>query len=247
MVVVDAVLAGDIERAAAAFAEGALLAYWDGAGEETAPRTLAEGRDAIRAALADGALGPGRPEVLACVADGPNCLLEGRLAGTDGAPLATVAASLQLDAARDITRCLLYRTPYIEPSPTWTGGHGARSGDARAALDTYFEHLEAGRFADAANCFSEDCLYSHPPYAPGAGRAEFRGRGELLAGFVRRGNRPYAHTITAAVQQGSECMIEGNATGTVLGGTFMSSLSLDADGRIRRYAAFYCEPPVPRR
>ena len=34
-------------------ADDALLAYWDGAGEETAPRTLAHGRDAIRAALAE--------------------------------------------------------------------------------------------------------------------------------------------------------------------------------------------------
>ena len=69
-------------------------------------------------------------------------------------------------------------------------------------LDTYFEHLEHGRFAAAADCFSEDCLYSHPPYAPGAGRAEFRGRAELLAGFVRRGNRPYEHTLAVTLQRG---------------------------------------------
>ena len=42
-------------------------------------------------------------------------------------------------------------------------------------------------------------------------------------------------------------MIEGTATGTALGGSFVSSLSLDGEGLIRRYAAFYCEPPVPRR
>jgi hypothetical protein len=36
------------------------------------------------------------------------------------------------------------------------------------------------RFADAAACFSEDTLYSHPPYRPtgidGHDRVEFRGR-----------------------------------------------------------------------
>ena len=223
-----------------AFAKDAVLAYWDGRGEETAPRTLAEGGEVVQAVLA-AELDPRRTEILVCVDDGASCLLEGRVAGD------TFAASLQRDPSGAVTRCLLYRTPYIEPSPTWADGDGASHGDARAVLDEYFEHLEAGRFSAAANCFSADCLYSHPPYAPGAGRAEFRGEAELLAGFVRRGNRPYAHTIEVALQRGSECLLEGSATGTALGGSFVSSLSLDRDGRIRRYAAFYCEPRVPRR
>ncbi len=175
-------------------------------------------------------------ELVVCLDDGANRLVEGR-AGD-----ATFAASLQLDAAGAVTRCLLFRTPVIEPPPVAPG-----AGDALDVLDTYFAQLERGRFAAAADCFSEDCLYSHPPYAPGAGRVEFRGREELLAGFVRRGNRPYEHSIAVSLQRGSHCMIEGAATGTSLGGSFVSSLSLDGDGRIRRYAAFYCEPPVPRR
>ena len=193
------------------------------------------------------ALGPGRPEILVSLDDGASGLLEGRLVGEAGDPLATFVASLQLDGAGSITRCLLFRTPFVEPSPTWGAESDASPADARAALDTYFEHLEHGRFEAAANCFSEDCLYSHPPYAPGAGRAEFRGRAELLAGFVRRGNRPYEHALAVTLQRGQECMIEGTATGTALGGSFVSSLSLDGEGLIRRYAAFYCEPPVPRR
>lgn len=236
-------LTSDTGLSSAAFVSDALIAYWDAEGEETAPRTLARGPEAIAAALGEGAL-----EVLVSVGDGCNRLLEGRLVGAEGEPPATLAASLQLDATGSIERALLYRTPYIDASPTWSApAGGARPGDARAVLDTYFEHLEAGRFEDAADCFSEDCLYSHPPYAPGAGRAEFRGRAELLAGFVARGNRPYEHEIAVAVQRGSECLLEGTASGTALGGSFVSSLSLDADGRIRRYAAFYCEPPVPRR
>jgi hypothetical protein len=232
----------DIELTPAAFADDALLAYWDGNGEETAPRTLARGREAIA-----GALDGGRPEILVSVGDRGDRLFEGRLVGPGGEPLATLAASLQLDAAGAIIRALLYRTAHVEPSPSWSVPSSARPGDARAVLDAYFEHLEAGRFEAAADCFSADCLYSHPPYAPGAGRVEFRGRAELLAGFVARGNRPYEHEISVALQHGSECLLEGTATGTALGGSFVSSLSLDADGRIRRYAAFYCEPPVPRR
>ena len=239
-------LSDDPERASGAFAEDALLAYWDGVGEETAPRALAHGPDQIRAALADGAFGGGRPEILVRLEGGANCLLEGRLTWETGDRLETFAASLQRDRTGAVTRCLLYRTPLVEPSRTW-GENDRGSGDARAVLDAYFEHLGRGRFEEAANCFSEDCLYSHPPYARGAGRAEFRGRAELLAGFVRRGYKSYEYTFAITLQSGPDCMIEGTASGTTLGGSFLSSLSLDGDGRIHRYAAFYCEPPVPRR
>ena len=229
------------------FAEDALLAYWDGTGEETAPRTLAHGSAQIRAALRHGAFAGGRPEVLVQLDDGPNCLVEGRLTGdSDGRP-ETFAASLQRDRAGAITRCLLYRTPLVEPSRTWDGDSLPSPGSARTVLDAYFEHLGHGRFEEAAECFSEDCLYSHPPYAPGAGRAEFRGRAELLAGFVRRGYRSYTYGFAVVLQRGLDCILEGTASGTALGGSFLSSLSLDADGRIHRYATFYCEPPVPRR
>jgi hypothetical protein len=235
------VLSDDPERASGAFAADALLAYWDGAGEETAPRTLARGRDQIRAALARGAFGGGRPEILVQLDDGANCLLEGRLDHEDGRP-ETFAASLQRDGAGAITRCLLFRTPLVEPSRSWGEAGDSTPGDAHAVLNAYFEHLGSGRFGEAANCFSRDCLYSHPPYARGAGRAEFRGHAELLAGFVRRGYKPYEYTLEVTLQRGHECMIEGRASG----GSFLSSLSLDEEGLIHRYAAFYCEPPVPR-
>ena len=230
-----------------AFAEDALLAYRDDGGEETAPRALAHGRGQIRAALAGGAFGGGRPEILVRLDDGVNRLLEGRLTGDSGDPVETFAASLQLDRTGAITRCLVFRTPLVEPSRTWSAESDAAPGDVRAVIDAYFEHLGHGRFEEAANCFSEDCLYSHPPYAPGAGRAEFRGRAELLAGFVRRGYKAYEYEFAVTLQHGSEGMIEGTASGTALGGSFVSSLSLDDAGRIHRYAAFYCEPPVPRR
>lgn len=230
-----------------AFAEDALLAYWDGTGEETAPRTLAHGSEQIRAALPDAAFGGGRPEILVEVEDGSDRLLEGLLTGGSNGTSETFAASLQRDRAGAITRCLLYRTPLVEPSRTWHGESVARPGDARTMLDAYFDHLGHGRFEEAADCFSEDCLYSHPPYAPGTGRAEFRGRAELLAGFERRGYKAYAYRFSVVLQRGLDCILEGTASGTALGGTFLSSLSLDADGRIHRYATFYCEPPVPRR
>src|SRR4051794_34114176 len=191
------------------FAKDALLAYWDGAGEETAPRTLAHGSDQIRAALPHAAFAGGRPEILVQLDDGADCLLEGRLTGGSDGPAKTFAASLQRDRTGAITRCLLYRTPLVEPSRTWDGDSDSSPGDARTVLDAYFEHLGRGRFEDAAECFSEDCLYSHPPYAPGADRAEFRGRAELLAGFRRRGYKSYPYRFAVVLQRGFDCILEG--------------------------------------
>jgi hypothetical protein len=131
----------------------------------------------------------------------------------------------------------------VEPSPTWRADSQPSSADARAVLDEYFEQLGSGRFEAAANCFSDDCLYSHPPYSPRSGRAEFRGREELLAGFMRRGEKSYAYEFAVTLQRGSECMIDGTAGD----GSFVSTVSLDGGGRILRYVAFYCEPAVPRR
>jgi hypothetical protein len=50
------------------------------------------------------------------------------------------------------------------------------------------------------------------------------------------------------VQRGADCFIEGvveNDAGPK--GSFVSSASLDRDGLIRRYVAFYTAPPIPRR
>src|SRR4051812_18579531 len=130
-------LTHDFELAVGAFADDAVLAYWDGTGTETGARALARGRQAVRAALAAGALGPGRPEVLVELTDGATRLFEGRT--VERGPLATFAASAQLDCTGAITRCLVYRTAYVEPSPTWAAH--ASLGAARADL---FGDREAG-------------------------------------------------------------------------------------------------------
>jgi SnoaL-like domain len=208
---------GRVNDAAGAFEDDALYAYPNG-DDETAERSTARGRDAIRRALA--ARSPEHPEPIVCVQAGSDCFVEGRVVA------ATFVVSVQLGADGAIARLLSFR-------PT---------------LDRYFRHLTAGEFAAACACFSEDCLYSHPPYSPGAPRAEFRGRGELLAGFEQtRGVRPARPEIVCCLQRGSECFIEGVVGGIENGGSFVSSVSLDRDGLIRRYAAFYSKSRVPRR
>lgn len=231
---------GRVDDAAGVFEDDALYAYPNGGDDETAERSTARGRDAIRRALA--AHGAERPEPIVCVQDGSDCFVEGRLAA------ATFVASVQLGPGGAIARLLSFRSPEVEPSPTWRSAEPAPAAAARPTLERYFRHLTAGEFAAASACFSEDCLYSHPPYSPGALRTEFRGRGELLAGLEQtRGVRPARPETVCCLQRGPECFIEGVVGGIENGGSFVSSVSLDRDGLIRRYAAFYSKSRVPRR
>ncbi|HEX6713807.1 MAG TPA: hypothetical protein VF066_10490, partial [Thermoleophilaceae bacterium] len=142
-----------------AFAPDAVYAYWDGSGDETASREIACGRERIGAVLA----GWTGAKTLVSVSDGRDCFVEGRIGDN-----ATFAAALQLDRAGAIARCLSFHAPLVEPAPApaLPSAH-----DARAILDRYFTNLTAGDFEAACACFSDDCLYSHPPYSAGAARA----------------------------------------------------------------------------
>jgi hypothetical protein len=230
--------------AAELFADDALYAYWDGQGEETAERTVVVGREAIRAALA--AASDPRPETRVSLRDEENWFAEGALVKPNGRAVATFAASAQLDAAGRISRCLTFHCPPVARSGNSTA---AAPGDALAVLERYFRHLIAGELVEATGCFSEHCLYSHPPYRPGGAREEFRGRDELLEGFrSTRGPRSSRPEIVCCVQRGADCFIEGvveNDAGPK--GSFVSSASLDGDGLIRRYVAFYTSSRIPRR
>jgi hypothetical protein len=246
----EALRAGDLDAAAAAVPEGATSALPSGEGPETGPRVIARDRRALRRAL-EPVFGAGRrAEVMVSVAGGEeDHLLEGRLVDADGRPVETFLASFQLHGDQ-IARQLVYTCSLVEPSCTWGAPNsGTAPTDARALVDRYFEHLDAAEFEAAAECFSTDVLYSHPPYDPGQPRSEFRGRDELLAGFTRRrGARPKReHHIVLSPQHGTECFLEGFTIDQPVGCSFVSSLSLDADGRIQRYVAVLCEPVVPRR
>lgn len=223
---------------AKAFAPNALFAYWDGRGEETAARTTARGRAEIEPVLTRWA----GAEVTTTVRAGRDCFVEGRL--SDGA---TFVASLQLDDQDAIARCLAFHCPAVEPSSV--SGHATPT-QVRACrlLELYFANLTAGQFIGAARCFSEDCLYSHPPYVAGAERAEFRGCAALLAGFENvRGPRPSRlPRILVCAQDGPDCFIEGVVDGDPPRGSFVSSVTLDAEGLICRYVAFYTDSRVPR-
>lgn len=223
------------------FADAAVLAYWDGRGEETAPRTIAVGPPAIGHAFASVRR---QLEVLREVRVGADGFVEGLMRARSGAVTGTFVASLQFDADGAITRCLCFHGPAVEPPEE--GRDGPPPGTGRTTLDLYFERLIAGDFDAAAACFSADCLYSHPPYRPGTARIEFRGREQLRRGFEqKRGARPVRPRIICCVQRGPSCFIEGIVDGDRPGGSFVSSATLDPDGLIRRYVAFYTTSRVP--
>jgi SnoaL-like domain len=222
------------------FAEDAVLAYWDGKGEETAPRAIARGPEAIGRVLAAGGR---RREAVLTLREGRDVFVEGRLR-EGNAVTGTYVASLQLDGDGAVARCLCLHGPPVEPCAEPSAG--PPPGAARAALDRYFQRLIAGDFDGAAACFSADCMYSHPPYRPGGPREEFRGRDGLLQGFRKRGMKPARPAIVRCVQQGADCFIEGVVEGVADGGSFVSSATLDGDGLVRRYVAFYTTSRIAR-
>lgn len=240
--------AGDAGLAATAFAPGAVYAAPASEADEAAPRAVLRAEEIAAALASDPQLGHGHQVRLCCVEDG-DCLIEGWILDANGERTRSFAATLQLDGAGLISRCLLFRTPAVEEAGG-VGGGNQGGVDIQELLDEYFEHLQAARFEAATEHYSSDGLYSHPPYSPGASRAEFRGHAELLAGFNARGPRPARHVFHVSVQRGGDLMIEGHALvdGTPEGpqNSFVSSASLDADGKIRRYVAFQTEGRVPR-
>ena len=127
---------------------------------------------------------------------------------------------------------------------------GAAPGDAAEVVDAYFHAMDDARFDAAAGCFSQDVLYCHPPYRhtniTSNLRPDFVGRRELLAGFSARGKASFKHRVLELIQRGPNALFElvvedlpGGGTGSAV-----CSLSLDDEGRIGRYVAFYTEPGV---
>jgi hypothetical protein len=160
----------------------------------------------------------------------------------------TFVAGFRLGPEGRIERYLAYACDPVALPPR---DDAAETGDARAAIERYFHALDAGRFEEAANQFSEDVMYSHPPYRhtgiTSNRRVVFNGRAELLAAFRERGKADFHHRVLEFIQRGPnalfELVVEGLPDGRT--GGSICSLSLDDGGRIRRYVAFYTEPGVP--
>jgi ketosteroid isomerase-like protein len=112
-------------------------------------------------------------------------------------------------------------------------------------------YLEAlGRFDPeaAADCFTDDLFYSHPPYSAednGGLRHEVRGRQALIELFQKRGRRRVSHKILSSATAGSVAFVEGVFTvNDEVDGSFVSVVEFAGDGRIASYAAYASVPAV---
>ena len=119
----------------------------------------------------------------------------------------------------------------------------------RTVVERYLNALERFDIPAVLECFTEDAFYSHPPYegeAHGAGRHEVRGHDGLVRLFEHRGARPdVGHSITDVALAGDTGFVAGTIShGGADVGSFVSTVALAADGRIRSYAAYASIPAV---
>ncbi len=242
----------DADLAASWFAVDGRYAVPSPGAHETDPRTETVGASSLRDRFYARGRQPWRHVVTACVLGGDDGFIEGVTADrrTDGA--GGFAASFRLDSDGRIERYLAYATVDLPDQIPTDLAPDLRPADAIEVVERYFRALDDGRFEEAAACFSEDTMYSHPPYRhtgiDGAHRVVFRGRTDLLTAFRARGRTSFDHDVLVAIQRGPHCLFEGVVHGLPDDGdgSFVSSLSLAADGTIRRYVSFYCEPAVAR-
>jgi len=241
--------AGDPEAAAACFSADAIWGVPSDEDHETAERALHQGEEIAAALAADPQMGRAH-DVRLCLREGDDCLLEGEILGDDGTPVRGYGMSVQLAADGKIDRALLFR---IEPvvDNAGTDRDNLSGVEIQTQIDEYFHELDAARFENATTYFSADGMYLHPPYAPNTPRVAYAGTDELLAGFEKRGAQTWEHFTDVSIQRGAYMMFEGHVLidGTPEGptGSFISSATVDEDGKILRYLAFYTAPLLPRR
>lgn len=246
----DAADAGRADDALEQLSPQVLVALPPERGHEVDPRRILRGREEARRFLDERDHAAVRHEVLVCVSAGRTCLVEGLLRRRDdGTPSRTFVSSFRLDGQGCIERYLVYACEPVGLAPR---ADERRTGDARRAIDDYLHALDDGRFEEATAQFSEDVVYNHPPYRhtgiASDRRVVFNGRAELLAAFRQRGKTVFTHRMLEFLQRGPNALFELVVEGLPGGGTggAVCSLSLDDDGRIKRYLAFYSEVAAPR-
>lgn len=247
----DAIDDGQPDDAATAFTAHCRYAVPVPGAHETDPRSETIGASALRSRFRERGATRWLHRILLCANKGADGLIEGMLVSADEEPVGGFAASFRLGPDGRIARYLAFVTADVPDSIPPDVAPDRKPVDALEILERYFEALDDGKFDVAADCFAQDTMYSHPPYRhtgiDGEGRVVFRGRSELRAAFAERGQTAFGHRILVAAQSGPHCLIEGAVHGLPGGGdgSFVSSLSLAADGTIGRYVSFYCEPAVP--
>ncbi len=237
---------GDLVSAAACFSDDALYAVPRPGELETAARHVVTGREQVGEILQQRHGLTKSHELRSSLSTEFVCLVEGVRVDSSGDAKDDLGfmASATVDSSGLMTRYVEWAgrpvTPWRALEPVGV--------DAAKVVDRYFDHLEVGRFESAAECFSNDVVYVHPPYRhtgiDSDERVVFRGQNELLDAFQRRGVQSFRHRVTTCIQAGGLCLFEGVVVDLPNDGVgaFVSSATFDAAGRIARYLSFFCEP-----
>ncbi|HEX6349122.1 MAG TPA: nuclear transport factor 2 family protein [Candidatus Dormibacteraeota bacterium] len=241
--------AGDFESAAEQLGEDVLIALPPRGGHEVDPRQLARGRAGARDLLVGRGPSGVRHQVILCMGQERSWYVEGVTRDpADDRPRRTFTGHFSLGEDGLIARYLAFACePAVSMPPR---ADSARPADAASVVDAYFHAMDAADFEAAADCFSDDVLYCHPPYRhtniTSNLRHDFVGRAQLLSGFAARGKASFTHRVLELVQRGPNALFELVVENLPGGGTgsAVCSLSLNDQGRIHRYVAFYTEPGV---
>ena len=147
---------------------------------ETGPRTETVGPAALLERLIERGPKPWRHVLSLCVADGVDALVEGVLVADTGVATSSFVASARISGDGLLERYLAFSCPGARDPLPMDDGAATVPADAATAVRGYFTALDAGRFAKAASHFSDDVLYSHPPYKHTAPIRVFRAPSECL-------------------------------------------------------------------
>lgn len=106
-------------------------------------------------------------------------------------------------------------------------------------VESYLDHLENSEFEGAAELFTEDAVYIHPPYF--IDEAKIQGRDTILEYFRdARGPQDVEHEITGRLVDGNKGLVLGRSRGTVIDGVnhYMGYVET-RDGKISYYSIGY--------
>jgi hypothetical protein len=115
-------------------------------------------------------------------------------------------------------------------------------------LRAYFDALARDDWEGAADSFTEDVRYSHPPFTVAGSTetidGEVRGRTALIELFRRRGSRPFRVDLTHWAVSGSTLFVGGEFEVEGVRGSTVAIAEVESDGRLSFYAPHMRIPVV---
>jgi hypothetical protein len=214
---------------------------------EVGARSVVSGREPAAAALRlDASRYRSRTALLRCE-NGDDVVIEfAEDAGSAAGHSSVVAVRRN---AQSIQRVLGFRHKLVDPAPARQALARTSTAAVEAVLRRYLDNLEAGRAAEAAECFAEGAIYSFPPRAGSTERGVVVGKQAIKDAFTARGINDARHHVSevAASADGNDFAVSGRVIGlpNEMTATFLSCVAMSNDGLIQRYVAVMCVPELP--